>query len=145
MVMTMSLRKPILAVVFLIVALLAVSSMLGVTPSLDPISGWTEIAAEAAGITIFAALCLTPPLIIAYLVWKGALHSKPVRLFGAALLFGVASGSSCAVYGHMGPVPAILLLFVNDAAPRRQVILWLVANGLLIASGLTLWSRRVVK
>ena len=144
----MSLMKPILAVVLLMVALLTVSSLLGVTPSLvstKRMSGWTDIAAEAGGITVFVALCLAPPLMIAYLVWKGALHSKPLRPFGAALLFGVASGSSCAVYGHAGPVPAMLLLFVNDAAPRRQVILWLVANGLLIASGLTLWSRRVVK
>jgi hypothetical protein len=76
-------------------------------------------------------------------VWKVALQSQPLRPFGAALLFGVASGSSCAVYGHAGFVPAILLLFVNDLIPRWQAAVWICANGLLVAGGVTWWSRRV--
>ncbi len=101
-----------------------------------------EIGRWALAIAMLAPFAIVPPLVASYVAWRYALRrSRPT--FGVAVLaFVVGAACPLILYGHAGPVPAVLLALGNVGGQRTAWLACMAVTGLLCAVAVLALARR---
>jgi hypothetical protein len=94
------------------------------------------------GVLFMIAFCAGPPFLVAFLIWKFALRYRPLSLGDSVLTFAVSAASAVTIYGHFGPIPVVLLIYIVPGA-RFGSAIWMLGTGLLVTSFFFWRSRRV--
>jgi hypothetical protein len=95
-----------------------------------------------AGLFLMIVFVLGLSLLVAILIWKLTLHSRPLSLAGGALIFVASAVSACGIYGHAGPIPAVIMLLFMEPDAKSSAVGWMLIAGLLVTGLFAWWSHR---